>query len=847
VCLSSIDDVSEREAHAFAHWDKSDVVPKGESPLLQRLFKLMLLHSDKAYVRMIHQLSKVVTRNDFLVKRINQYIDQRHQFIQQVLVVVRSIEQAISDTDESIASTKRQIEMDEVFLATHIQAVEYRKKIVVELSGSLARNKAELQTITERCDEYAAYKDKDSANTSAAVDMATKAVVKAFTQEEQYKLYIQQHPSPEINHLFNTYCVLREFTPRDENDYWPEARVILKSGRFHRTITVFDKNNIKKEVLLQFDVMMNSPMIKEQNFPATSAVRTLAVWIAAVHKHTQSTNFNSTVSQQMLELMKAKSRKEMEIAELEVSVRDAQADLEKHEQSLADLREKIETETRFLENLTLFNDKAKQVGITFPMVKDDLNDFVKGEEAYGENLSGFVLTVLGRCVVLPLLPAHYRAPFMKGIDDILQDSQFDSRFFVAITDIIGSDDPVVLAILSGDKLVTVFDPHDTVYELLGGNRGFILPALAQFDFVHTDPSLTSFRDSVVKAAENGSILVIRHADMVLSNSFLISIASSAVKAAPFYDQITNIDRRFRVVFLIDRPPKKLHPHMTFMHCGIVSTAKLASVLIKDNAPVIAAQKRATAGMTLHTQKENLYLSLQALNDKLTKIHAADTTVLDDVLLQSQLLGTALRGYSDCVDADEHSLDEVPWVRPLATEVLSFIDKLQELYRVSPLYLWPFSKVSEFINESRGQADVMKLLCERVAASMLASHRWGVEQLKTVEPLKFAPRKLNILHYEDLAIATELFLHIDSKAQHHCSVQQDTEFKAAEFTEFLKEGSDVIFAFFEDNLAFALELDQAVSAVEAVDWNDDSRVFILTDTSFEFPSHLICVCQLWAIE
>jgi hypothetical protein len=241
------------------------------------------------------------------------------------------------------------------------------------------------------------------------------------------------------------------------------------------------------------------------------------------------------------------------------------------------------------------------------------------------------------------------------------------------------------------------------------------------------------------------------------------------------------------------------------------------------------------------------LALQALNDKLTKIHAADTAVLDDVLLQSQLLGTALRGYADSVNADEHSLDDVAWVRPLATEVLSFLDKLQELYKVSPLYLWPFSKVRKFLNQSAEETGVMKFLCERVAASMLASHRWGIEQLKTVEPQPFAPQQLNILHYEDLACATELFLHIDYNVQHHYSVQRETEFNATEFIQFLRDGSDIIFAFFEENVAFALELDKALSGFPTLDWNDRSRVFILTDTSFEFPSHLTCICQLWAIE
>jgi hypothetical protein len=61
---------------------------------------------------------------------------------------------------------------------------------------------------------------------------------------------------------------------------------------------------------------------------------------------------------------------------------------------------------------------------------------------------------------------------------------------------------------------------------------------------------------------------------------LISLTRSDVNACPLYDTLTNIDRRFRVVFLIDEPPKKLLSHLTFIPCAIVSIAKLAAILIK---------------------------------------------------------------------------------------------------------------------------------------------------------------------------------------------------------------------------------------------------------------------------
>jgi hypothetical protein len=164
-----------------------------------------------------------------------------------------------------------------------------------------------------------------------------------------------------------------------------------------------------------------------------------------------------------------------------------------------------------------------------------------------------------------------------------------------------------------------------------------------------------------------------------------------------------------------------------------------------------------------------------------------------------------------------------------------------------LCLSPFTKVSGIITESQGQTALMKLRRVRVAASTLASHRWGMDQLKTVEPLMFGARKIHILLSEDSVTATELFLQIDSKLKHHFSVQRDKEFKVPEFIKFLKEGSHIKFALFEDSLTFALELDHIISTMATVDSNDDSRLFLLVDTSSDFASHVICARQLWTIE
>jgi hypothetical protein len=92
-------------------------------------------------------------------------------------------------------------------------------------------------------------------------------------------------------------------------------------------------------------------------------------------------------------------------------------------------------------------------------------------------------------------------------------------------------------------------------------------------------------------------------------------------------------------------------------------------------------------MTLHAQRENLYLALAALSEKLSAIHPADAAVLADILLEAQLLATAVKSHDASVVRDEHAMDAAPWARSLAGQVIAFIGKLQELYKISQLYLW----------------------------------------------------------------------------------------------------------------------------------------------------------------
>ncbi|OHT13103.1 hypothetical protein TRFO_16855 [Tritrichomonas foetus] len=846
------EEINENDKSLLNKWNNSDKIPNTDNILLQHLFNVMIRFKDKAFVNIYHQLPKVIKRYNFIIDIVNKYINQRHIFVQQILVVINAIETSISDTSDLISSTKRQIEMDEAFLSTHIQAVRYRQSIVTDLTGELARNKVELEQINAKDAEYTAYKQKDSANTGALVDQATKKVVKAFTQEEQYKLYIQQNPSAAVRHLFNTYCILREFTPREDNDYWPEARVLLKSGRFHRTITVFDKNNIKKNVILQFDVMMNSPLIKEENFPNNSACRALASWIIAVHKHTQSTSFNSTVSQEILELMKSKTRKEDEINELEKKLKEAQDDLSKHEKSLEELKEKLKQENILLANISSYNEISNKVSQCFNYVKEDLNSFSEGEIKKGQNLRGFVLFEVIKSVVYPLFPLNVKPTIEKTLNEYMEDSAINPSFFISLKDILGNDNPLVLSILSGDRLIAVFDPNDSEYDLINSSS---IPALSKFEFLITNPYSQSFKQDVESSSESGKVLIILHADTIIHDPFFASITSESVKSSIIFGKIINVNPDFRVVFFIDRPPQSLNPHIKFLSSSTVSKSKLDSILIKDQAPILLNQKFNNSEMMLQAQKENLYQSFQHLYGELQKIHSFDSSILQDVLLQSELLQNSLKLYNDSKFMLQHALDGFEWVIPISSEIAGLIEKLQNLYKISPLYLFPLSKIKEIIeNINTPKAEIIEAFLQKIVSSILKNHLWGINMTKNTKLSldRFISSKINILHYIDIVFATEFLINYEKSYNNiklitysidsHSSIDIHTIQKML-----ISESNVIVLSFLEENIKVAFSINELICSQPQETWNEKSLLFITIDNSFELPAHVILKSNLLAIE
>ena len=852
------DEINKNTRDLLNIWNMSDKIPQTDNNNIQHLFSLMMLYREKSYVKMIHQLPKVIQRYNFIIDRVEKYTAQRKMFVQQIIVVIKAIETSILDTSDLITSTKRQIEMDETFLTTHTQAVEYRQNIVTNLSGDLARNRAELDQINKKNNEYNEYKQKDSSKTGAAVDIATKAVVKAFTQEEQYKLYIQQNPSAAVRHLFNTYCILREFTPREDNDYWPEARVLLKSGRFHRTITVFDKNNIKKNVILQFDVMMNSPLIKPENFPNNSACKALANWIQAVHKHTQSTSFNTTVSHEMLELLKSKSRKEKEIEEIEVKLKAAKEDLAKHEKSLLELKDKIKQENLLLANVSKYNEMAAQISQCFPLVKSELSKFSHGEKKQGQNMKAFAFIETVKSTVYPLFPQKSRKDFENEIAELEKNIGFNSKFFVPLHEIIGSDDPLVLSLLSGDRLIAIFDPNGTEFDILINNP--LIPSFVKFEFVITAPLSHTFEQDVINSAEKGKVLVIRHADEIIYNPFFSSIVSKSVMSSNFNRKLINIDSEFRTIFILDRPPKDISAHMTFISCLNLQREKLESILINNNAPIDTAKKRMNSEANLRSQLENLYISLDKLSTELSRIHSSDTSVLNDALLQCQLLQNALQAVNYSKIMSDHVLDGFEWVKPVTDEILGFLQKIQNLYTISPLYLWPFSKLVDQISDISGKnAQLINILYQRVSSAILKKHQWGIDELKFSKSADFESQKskLNILHYTDIFLAVNFLQNRYNRAKvtngqiveyENFSIEKDTSLDMNLIKNLLKNnGKEIIFTFFDQNMSVAQDIDRIISESPPSTWHEKSKIFILTETSFDMPPHIVLTFRVFALE
>jgi len=839
--------LEEKDIDRFKIWNISKYIPESNYHVLQRLLSLILSGVERSFIDPFTQLNQVIRKYNFLSKKINSFIERRHMFANQVSVVLKSIENSIHDSLEAVRSISNQLEIDYSFLENQKNNLCNQQQIFNELSGQFAKLQEELNQIINKSKEYDEYQKKDSANTLEIVNTATRIVSKTFTQDEQYRLYIQQKPSAAVQHVFNTYCILHEFMPRGDGDYWPEARVLLRSGRFHKSITTFDPNRIRKEVLFSFDVSMKSPLINEDNFPINSPTRALAIWLKAIHRHTMSTSFHSSVKQQMIEIGKMKSQKENDLETIKDKLSVAKSELAITEKNYQELFSKIREQELKTARLTRFIDIAKEITQVFPVLKEELRIFTDGEKKYGENITGFSLKSTAETAILPLFPASSHPWMRNRIEELFQDSLVDSTYYVSIQNIVGSENPLVLALLAGEKSIACYDPHKTSLYVFGDTQKPSIPPLFGFSILVTSTLSSSFETDLVDASENGKLLVILHSDLIIHNLFFSSIHTASSNSAKFNNITVKIDASFAVVFYLDTPPKHLPSHTTFIHLHKYPRSRIQSIVLNDQIPLQIYEKKIHSETILHSQKETTFMSLQQLYTKLTLVYSADTNVIDDLRVQSQLLLSAMNNYNDMVFQDQHSIDGFQWVSTLSDRIMVIIDSLQELYHYSPLYQFPLERVLIILSKCTNQSDIVNDLLSVLSAAISAQHRWRVKEFGGITPKSPSLSNLSIFHYSDLSNASEFM--IKNGLKNHFSVQSVTNFEIhqAQIQEMFSSSIHVAIVFFDENMAYSKQLLKFILQKQPCQSNSEISLSIFIDSSFELPLKLITQSEMYSLD
>ena len=322
--VSTLSEIEEKLRPKFVIWDKHDEITETDDTKINFLLHTISQYNDKAFIPVVAQFPKVSDIYSFLKGKLRSFVEQRHTFLHEVMVVIESIESAMKDCDKRAANLKEQIRIDENMKVSAETAVKNAMTVVINFTGDLTKAESEYQIICEENQKLIDYMEKDGSKTLDAYKKAQKKAQKSFNADEQYKLYAQQRPSQEIQDLFAAYCILIGLTPRSDYDYWPEARGILKSSRMPQAIQLFDPNTIQAENLEKFDVAMQK--VDESKFRIGSPCYNFAVWLKAIHVHSKRTSFNTCVNPKMSEMMLAKSRKEEEIASLKERLKAAQDD-----------------------------------------------------------------------------------------------------------------------------------------------------------------------------------------------------------------------------------------------------------------------------------------------------------------------------------------------------------------------------------------------------------------------------------------------------------------------------------------------------------------------------------------
>lgn len=216
---------------------------------------------------------------------------------------------------------------------------------------------------------------------------------------------------------------------------------------------------------------------------------------------------------------------------------------------------------------------------------------------------------------------------------------------------------------------------------------------------------------------------------------------------------------------------------------------------------------------------------------------------------------------------------------MSEKVGEFMEKIQSLYKSSSIYSWPFSKVESQIRSIQGQIKLKEKSDKNVvdekssrffnglhlmaSQAMLKSHLWEVDQLKQFASqkvdfgaIKNDNSRLLLLHFTEIAIAADFFIEKRAVNEENFDVNFSIDSKTS--VDFVKnfilpalldteKPKEVVVVFFEENLNVANMIDRMVFDNPPKNWNEKTKLFILTDNSFEMPAHLILSFKLFALE
>lgn len=848
--ISERSQIDQKRIYSFNLWDRSNIMPDVDVSLLKLIFNFMKTGKTKYFVPIHTQFNRIIQKYNFLTKKVQEFIVQRKKFTTKVLSIISSIETAIKDNEALVLSITSQIEIDKTFLQNHIEAIEFRTQFLTSLEKEKVRCEKELEELKEREKLYDEYKKNDSQVTFANYQAVTKIAAKAFIQDEQYKLYIQQNPPEPVRHLFNTFCALHELTPRSDGDYWSEARGYLRVGRFNKVLLVFDPNTVRKDVALQLDVRMKDPLLVEEKFQKDSCCLSLLHWLQAVLTHTKSTKFEATVQIQMDEHTKTIERRTEEYEKILRRIEEAKEDLEMHKKGRDEVKQKLAKEEAMLKKKSDFLTKAKTTAKFFPDIKEDLSKFINGEKVYAKNQIPFLVKSTTEIACLPLIPGPQRKKFIAGIDGIFNDSLTDPTFFISLKNVFGTEDPLIISLISGDRLICCYDPHGTEFSIVGGDTGQAAPTLQRrFTFTYTDTSSKKFIEDIKTAASNGNILVIKHANQeTLDNQFLTCLASKSARKGVIDNREVVIDINFRVIFFVDKPLKYIPTGITFIHCNTIHLEKIESVILNNNNTIDILEKLTKTEQISHGQREGLYNSIQSLETEMERLHSADGTVLDDVQLQSIVMMNTEKRYQETKVLYEKSIEENKIVCETATKIQQFITDIQNTYEHSSLYLFPFEKITRMINSCPENENKFTFVQKQICATFAQHHRWGIKQLSGVKPGEFIPGKFNILHFNEIAQAAEFYIQkVHSDVVLNIEENSDIKNYFSKLDDCVLTGKTVYFIFFNENKKFYQQLSEFLIQNPTNTWQETSKLFLLVETSYNIPPRLVIESEICFID